>query len=1514
MDTLVGQTIKGYEIEEVIGEGGFGVVYRAQQPLMGRTVAIKSVWPALSDDAEFIRRFEVEAQTIASLEHPQIVPIYDYWRDPTGAYLVMRWLRGGSLRQAMQQKSQWRVEEAVQLLGQIANALQLAHRYGIVHRDVKPENILLDEDGNGYLTDFGIARVIEYRHLDGGFAEGSPAYAAPEQLVNKAVSPQTDQYSLAVVIFELLTGQHPFPDILKLSFDELMVQRAKISLPPITTLRPDLPAELNEVLIRATALQPFERFPDTLAFAKAFRQALRFRASQRAEASLFQDDTLSRTPGGTIRTPEGTAVVDKILSPAAEHEHIPNPYKGLRAFQEADAGTFFGREKLTEHLVQRLAEQGEEARFLAVVGPSGSGKSSLVKAGLLPALRQNRLPGSEQWFIVEMVPGSNPLEELEIALLRIASKANQNLNEHLKRDERGLLRALRLILPEDESQLLLVIDQFEEVFTLSDDEHRISHFLNNLVTALTEPNSRLRLIVTLRADFYDRPLLYPGLSSLIRQRTEVVIPMSPEELERAIVGPAKQVGVNFESSLVTAIVSEVSGHLGALPLLQYGLMELFERRNGLLLTLDAYRAIGGTLGAVARRAESIYTQLNRSQQDISRQIFLRLITLGENTDDTRRRVLLSELLSITPDHQSVRTVLDEYGRSRLLTFDRDPTTRGPTVEVAHEAILREWTRLRGWLETSRNDLRLERTLAALAEDWHSANRDVSFLLRGGRLEQFERWYQSTSLALTENEKSFIDASLQERQVQQVEEERRKVEQNRLEQQARLRLYQLVAALIVFSLGALVLTVYAFQQNSQAQSARATSEANAALSQSLALAANAQSALQSYDSDLALALAFEAVRIPQAPLEARRLLANIALAPGTQHIFEGHTSAVRTLDISPDSTWAVSGSVNGEIIIWDLPTGSIRYRLEGNHPFVKEVVINPLGEQFISVGEDQQIFVWDPVNGVRLQILQGHTGSIEAAVFSIDGQTLITGGKDNTVRLWDVNSSQLLNTFEVDQEVHVLEVTRNGEQIIAGLRNGDIILIDFENGEILRRFEGHTNIVHTLDFSPTENSFVSGSEDGRVMLWNVRDDQPVRLFQGHTGVVYAVAFSHDGRTIFSGSLDTNIIQWDVETGNSMRTFVQRDTGIVLDLSIGANSQSMIAAYGNGTLRLWQLTSVGQTWRFDDPGKGLIRVVISPDGTQALTSSGPSNVQGFTFTDNALVLLNMATGDEVRRMEGHFAPIAAVAFTPDGQYAVSGSIDTRAILWDLNTGELVRDFTGHTGIVYSVAISPDGQTLITSSADHSLIVWDLQTGEVVRRLSGHDDDVISVAISPDGQTALSGSDDDTLILWNIETGEMLRRFTGHTGLVFSVAFHPSEQIALSGSLDTSMIEWDLTTGAIRHVFQGHTGVVSSVAYTPDGRMALSGSDDRTVLLWDMQTYELVRAYEGHTGTVTGVAVAPDGTQMLSASFDGTLRAWELPAPDLIQRIDASYHLERYLRPLTCEERNIYRLLPLCDSASP
>ena len=583
----------------------------------------------------------------------------------------------------------------------------------------------------------------------------------PEQQDCGEVTAGSDIYSLGVVVCQALTGLGG----------------------EIAQIRGALPPPVLRIIDRCSDVDVTRRYQDVEAFATDLHEAL------------------SAASGARTVTPERAIELD-------------NPYKGLRAFDTTDAVDFYGRERLVERLITRLGQPGTRSRFIAIVGPSGSGKSSVVKAGLLPAIRGGAVPSSGSWFTIEMTPAPHPFEELEAALLGVAVDRPAFLLEQLA-GEHGLQRALRRVLPNDGSQLLLLIDQFEELFTQVD-AATADRFVATLVSAVTDDRSRVRVVVTLRADFYDRPLQHRGLGELLRDGTEVITPMSPHELDRAITGPVEQLGISFEPALVADLVREVVDRPGALPLLQYTMTELFDHRRGDRIDSATYEEVGGVSGSLVKRAEGLLAGLGDGAHEVTRQVFLRLVTFTEGADDTRRRVLRSELEQLDVDRGLLQRVLDTFGRHRLLSFDRDPVARSPTVEISHEALLTEWARLRRWIDGARDDVRNQRRLAEAMGEWIAADRAETYLVRGGLLEQMHGWAATSSLPLSGPERAFLDASVAERdrEVREVGERELRAAQADARQNRRLR--RALSAVAVLLVAALFGGLIAYQQRQTAQ--------------------------------------------------------------------------------------------------------------------------------------------------------------------------------------------------------------------------------------------------------------------------------------------------------------------------------------------------------------------------------------------------------------------------------------------------------------------------------------------------------------------------------------------------------------------------------------------------------------------------------------------------------------------------------------------------------------------------
>jgi WD40 repeat protein/serine/threonine protein kinase len=1474
--------IRGYELGEKVGAGGFGAVYRARQALIGREVAIKVILPEYVNHPEFIRRFEAEAHLVARLEHIHIVPLYDFWREPGGAYIVMRWLPH-NLRSALQ-KGVPPLGTLATWMDQIASGLTLAHRSGIIHRDLKPDNILLDDQENVYIADFGIAKDLGNveSEADSEAVIGSPAYLSPEQIRSAAITPATDIYGLGVLLYELLTGHLPYHNLRP---SEILNKQLFEPLPSVQAARPDLTDAINQVIHRATAKEPAARYTDVATFAREFRGAIGgVRASQ----------TITIKPAISADTTSPTVNVADIhptsLITSIKHMGGISPYKGLRAFQEADAPDFFGRASLINRLLSRLAEPDEP--ILAVVGPSGSGKSSAVYAGLIPAIRAGALPGSKGWYIAEFAPGAAPLERLEVALLSVAINPPEDIRERLHTDPNALRDLVRAILPGGaESALVLVIDQFEEVFTLAHDDEQTRHFLALIHNAVTAPDVPLRIILTLRADYYDRPLLYPEFGDLLRRHTEVVLPLSTEELTEAITAPATRAGLIVEPELVAAILRDVSEQPGALPLLEFALTELYERREGRALTFAAYRKAGGVTGSLTRRADEIFTESSIEDQALARQIFLRLVTLGDGEEDTRRRVRRSELITLANDPAHLDAVIGLYSKYRLLTLDIDPFTREPTIEVAHESLIRHWERLQDWLSMNRETLRVQRQLSAATLDWLNAERDADYLAMGARLVQYKSLI-GASISLNADEREYIQESIENEARQYAERELRRKKQIELGQKAvhfareaktaqarannRLIYFLIALAGFVLLLGmALVLTFRAANR-----------------SDSLRLAAEALNILENNDDgELATLLALRSLKLSytlQGDAALQQALAGNYLkavyrysssssiwdvafdtqglrffaidGTGSIQIFEravtpanisvaGNTTIAYAISVSADGSRWFTGDINGMITVWDSATQD-DIKTFGRHSGIIRS-IDSFNTLALSGGEDGTARLWNIQTGNEIRQFAGHTGSVESVQFASDAKTVLTASMDGKVRLFDTETGRLIRDYadSVDR-FRTAQFSPDGRLIAAGGYNEQIVIWDVQTGSLVRRLQGHADTIFSLAWSPDGRFIASGSADRIAIVWEAESGRVLRRYVGHTDTVSSVAFSPDGRSVLTGSLDTTARLWNVYEESAPDPF------------------------------LHELLGHSDTVYHSD---------FSPDG----------NVIASASKDATARLWDARTGRELFTLRGHTQRLWGIAFSADGRSVVTASDDKTARVWDVQTGREVRRFD-HAATVWAAAFSPDGARIVTGGGDKIGYIWDAATGQRLQQLVGHSDEIYGVAFAPDGKTVVTVSVDRTVRLWDAATGAQIRQFDGHTDQVYNVAFsHDGKRIA-TASRDTTARVWDAATGRELQKFSGHNDVVWTVAFSADDTKLLTAGQDRTVRVWDAATGEEIRRITGHTSTVTSAHFSPDGQVVVSSSYDRTIRLSNVDYQKTVRAACA-----RLLRDVTPAERVLYAI---------
>lgn len=1177
------------------------------------------------------------------------------------------------------------------------------------------------------------------------------------------------------------------------------------------------------------------------------------------------------------------------------------PYKGLNYFDEADADLFVGREALTAKLIERVISltsnhKLNKERFLAIVGASGSGKSSLVRAGLVPALRWNE--ASTDWQIHILTPTAHPLESLAICLTaeNESVTGTATLMDDFTREPRSLqIFVKRKLGMENGSHVLLVVDQFEELFALCRSEEERASFISNLLTAAYETDGPVIVLITLRADFYAHCAIYPQLREALAKHQEYIGAMNEGELKRAIEEPAQRGRWEFEPGLVDVLLHDVGHEPGALPLLSHALLETWQRRRGRTMTLSGYASSGGVRGAIAETAETVFTdQFTHEQQAIARRIFLRLTELNDETSmaDTRRRATFTELILKPEEAATTHAVLKALADARLITTSED------SAEVAHEALIREWPTLRGWLEDNREDLRLHRHLTEAAQDWLIMNREPDLLYRGARLAQAREWESFHNEEMNALEREFLQASIEasERELAEKETQRqreldlqrqRAEEQTQAAKQLRRRAMFLAGALIIA--GILAVTAAVFAQ-------RAGQEAR--LSSSRELAAAAISNLE-VDPERSILLALQAVSVEHT-LEAEDALHQAVLGSRLRITLRGHTDEVASVAFSPDGKRIATSSLDGTVKIWEAETGTETLTLHGHNDAVSSVAFSPDGSELVTASWDKTAKVWDAVSGKPLITLSGHTDGISRAIFSpMEGGThVITASDDGTAKVWDVKTGKELLTLS-DQSgwINSIAISPDGNRIATAQVDGITKIWDANTGEEILTLSGHADNVLAVAFSPDGTKLATGGFDGIAKVWDVQTGETLLTLTGHhNSAIYSVTFSPDGSRLATSSSDNTAKVWDVATGTELITLAGH-TGFVLGASFSPDGEWLATASTDGTAKVWDLAPSHELFALTADKDIVSSVDINPDGTKLATAG------------RQVLLWDIGTGKLLYELKGHTSFVHSVKFSPDGMRLATASDDETARIWDLaSRREVLTLPVGKSGNI-AIAFSPNGKHLAATGKENTVTVWDAASGKEFLILKGHTAPVVQLRFNPQGTQLASSSEngEDGVIIWDSTSGEKLHMLKD-AGAIFGLAFSPDGKRLATGNSEGMAAVWDVATGQQILSLFGHTRTVFAVAYTPDGSHLATASGDGTVKIWDAESGEELLTLLGHTGRVFSVAISPDGKLLATSGQDGISRVYLLHLEDLVTLAHS-----RVTRSLTEEECQKYLHTNVCP-ASP
>ncbi|OKH31132.1 hypothetical protein FACHB389_22155 [Nostoc calcicola FACHB-389] len=1060
------------------------------------------------------------------------------------------------------------------------------------------------------------------------------------------------------------------------------------------------------------------------------------------------------------------------------------PYRGLEAFDKQHAKFFFGRQKVVNHIQQKL----DLAKFVPIIGASGSGKSSVVRAGLIPQLDES------EWQVLEPIkPGFEPLNNLRGAFKQFfqGAKKEKELKDLIENDANNLLAIIENI--PGSAKLLLVVDQFEEVFTGGASLQEKQRFIDLLTQVVEITDSRLAVVITMRADFLEPCLQYPSLTQLIQTQAVFMPPLAGVDLKDTIAEPAKLQGHSVEERLVLKILEDVKQEPGFLPLLEFALTKLWDKRdrNKHQLTLEEYEKLGGLTGALNLHAENVYLYQDfkeefptqgRTQQEKEwiERIFLRLVRTGEGEKDTRQRQPKATLLNIAGDdanqQQELSELLDgEAGlvKGRLLVTGKDEKGEA-WIDLAHEALIEGWQQFAEWRQQDRDLRRLSDRLEDTRREWLNKRKDEKYLMQGGLLAEVRDSWQQLQVYLQspqEDEDFYKRSDVHEKD--RIAELERALTESRLREKAAR-----VENLLTFQpLDSLVLAIQLMGENQEKLPRQ--------------ILAPVQNSLIRVMNKVRVSIPF--------------------------HIHENDVSCVA---ISADGQTVVSSGTHGTVRLWNRQGLPLAEPFRGHEGYVKSVAISADGQTIVSSGTDGTVRLWNSQGLPLAEPLPGYESYVFLPVaISADGQTIVSGGEDGMVRLWNCQGLPLAKPLRGHEGyVWSVAISADGQTIVSGGKDDTVRLWNHQGLPLAEPFRGHEGYVWSVAISADGQTIVSGGEDGTVRLWNQQGKTLAEPLRGYEGYVRSVAISADGQTIVSGGENGTVRLWN-QQGKTLAEPLFGDERIVNSVAISADGQTIVSSGQDGTVRLSNHQSLLLAEPLGGQESFVWSVAISADG-QTIVSGGE---------DGTVRLWNQQGKTLAELLFGHKRAVRSVAISADGQAIVSGGEGGTVRLWNSQGLALAEPLVGHKRAVNSVAISADGQTIVSGSEDGMVRLWNPQGLALAEPLRSHKSAVNSVAISADGQTIVSGGRDGTVRLWNCEGLPLAEPLRGHEGYVLSVAISADGQTIVSGGRDNTVRLWNRQGLPLAEPLRGHQGGVYSVAISADGQTIVSAGRDGTVRLW-------------------------------------------------------------------------------------
>lgn len=1397
-----------------LGRGANGYVYAATDQTLERNVAIKTL--RVRAEGHALARFRREAQIAAGIDHPSIVKVWDVVvpanPSTTPALLVMEIVEGTTLRRRIERTPPLLVEETLSIVIGLLAGLAQMHDQGLAHCDLKPENVSVTSRGSVRILDFGLARLNEADAAGAGPSGppsdvasrigGTPAYAAPEVWRAEHPTAAADVWAVGVILWEALHGTHPYWQHGAGRDDNL----ARMGQGPAAWFHRtrSWSPRLDEAIEAMLAADPRDRIAHARLALNAL-EPLRDQAQRRAAIDRGR-----------------------------------NPFVGLRSFNGDSAAYFFGREDEQRALLDHVARSA----LTAVVGSSAVGKSSLVRAGLLPTLA-----AAGDWSILTMTPGAHPMAALASCLAPLVTDVSPaQLGARLL----AFARAQR-------QRVLLFVDQLEQLYTLSVDAGERSEFLLCLAALVIDASAPLRLVITVRSDTLEVMADEArGLFGEVLRSHFAMGPMQPASLKRALDGPAEAAGFSFAPGLADHIVEDLGDSAAPLLHLQFVGEQLWMLRDLVRgeIPFDAYQGIGGVAGALVAHADRVLRDLGDERRNIARRVLLSVCTVDGDSAPRGRDELID-----------VREVVDALLGAGLLS--EVTTGSGDLVQLAHEALVREWPTLRDWLKEDatrvslgyRLVLAIRRNRAIAITVFVAvvvvAAGATSFLLRerGLRLDA-ERAQVEAERARELADRRTGEISLEQAR-QAIVEDRRPLAALRHLVEAHIRgvdnsvirtlTAQAIHNLWLFELPAVgdALDVDYSPDGHQIvtadeKAARIWDAQTGALLHVLPHEQTVWTAVFSRDGR----------RVVTASRDGTAQVWDVATGARVGAALQ-HRGNANDVTLSPDGTRVASVGEDGIARVWAATTGApLTPWLAHGGPGMA-VGFDPAGTRIIVASRDGTARIWESSNGTQIAVLH-HRGPVRSAIFSPDGTRALTASEDHAGRLWDLATGTAIELPHAD-EVRRAVWSPDGRRMLTGCMDGTAQLWDASDGSALGAPLIHGASVRTVAFSPDGTVVATGGDDHMIRLWDVETGLLLGAPLAHEGIVWDIAFSPDGTQVAGANATTRV--WDARPARPDQMI---HGGPALTAASSDDGSTIVTTGLDGSAAVFDVAGGGVRWL--DHGAPIWAAAIG--GGRVVTGGD----------DGLARRWDAATGASLEPPMVHGASIRTVATTVDGTRALTSGDDGVVRLWDAATGAPIAVLHGHTGQVRQLEVAPDGRLAATAGDDGTARIWNLTTGMEVVALP-HERAVRAARWSPDGTRLATVALDWRVRIWEVANGRLQVTLSNENNHIIGAIGWRADGRRILGAMGWSSVVWDAQSGLVVVPPVVHEGDVQLATFSPDGATAVTTDDTGVAIVWDAASGEPIGAPLRHDDAVTSVAFTRDGSHLVTTSRDGVARVWPI-----------------------------------------